>query len=38
MGLTEIVLIIVGVVFMIISDFIPNGKMEKNAEGGTRIY
>ncbi len=37
MGLTEIVLIIVGVVFLILSYVLPMGKGENVAEAGTRI-
>lgn len=37
MGLTEIVLIIVGVVFLILSYVLPMGKGENMAEAGTRI-
>ncbi len=37
MGLTEIVLIVVGVVFLILSYVLPMGKGENMAEAGTRI-
>lgn len=37
MGLTEIVLIMVGVVFLILSYVLPMGKGENTAEAGTRI-